>query len=236
MAIRGICTAAKLDKCAADKFVASKKTVEKVRQLVFADLFERQGPEIEIQQSVHAQQFSDQIRFEIAEARRIGEAYHVVSSSKLRNRVVRAVKRGPRNVDDVILLIQMKGIYPLVHRDQLANGTMPRDMNDYLRSLSWLGKFNKGARGGRPRQVPAEWLAVRLAWWFQQFIGRPCWESITEIVAAAFPSALFGPGKITKSKKNINYRRRRFAKELVRRYCRWAQAFRPTIGASEKGV
>lgn len=183
------------------------------------------GPDIVIPQSVHAQRLADMIHREIAEAKRIAIALGVVSSPKTRKRLVQIIKNGPRTIEDFLLRGEAKvGLYPLVFRDQLDDsGKLPRDMDDYLKSLAWRRKFS-----GRPKKDPVEWLAVRLVYWIQSFTGRPRWGDVAEIIDRIFPDfdipTQFAPHD---GKGTVTYRRRRWIKEKVKRYCLRAQQFRP---------
>ena len=228
MAIRDMCAAANL-RNRARRYISSGRSVEEVRKLISQWLTKRAGPEIENPPEIRMQWLEKMIDWEIAEAQRIQEAFAIISMPKTRKRLLQVIETGGASLDDKLLALEARGIYPLVCRDGIdANGEWPRDIDDYLKSRAWLRKFNKGSKGGPVRRVPQEWLAVRLAWWFEQFTGTPCWNLVAQIIRDRFPDDFSIPdSKIhTKSKYSTAYRQRRWAKELTKRYCRWSKQFR----------
>lgn len=227
-AIRDMCAAANLPN-RARRYISSGRSVKEVRKLLFQSLLKRQGPEIEIPSEIHMRRLNKMIDWEIAKAQRIQEAFAIISTPKTRKELLRIIETGGASLNDELLALEARGIYPLVCRDVIdANGKWPRDIDDYLKSRAWLRKFNKGSKGGPVRRVPPEWLAVRLAWWFEQFTGTPRWNLVAQIIRDSFPGVFSIPdSKIhTKSKYSTGYRQRRWAKELTKRYCRWSKQFR----------
>jgi hypothetical protein len=142
---------------------------------------------------------------------------------------VRQIRRLPvLNRDKCLIgIVSAHGIYSLVAGDQIdASGKLPTDIDDYLKSRSWLKKFAPSS-GGRPRQIPAEFCASQLASLFRRKTGRPCWSIIAEIVDKHFPKALHIPVLGRTSSKSIEERRHRWMKKIVRRYHRWMGSFKP---------
>jgi len=136
-----------------------------------------------------------------------------------KNRLLRILRGGPVTADDRLLLLEARRIYPLVFRDSRGQSRKPfADIDDYLRSCAWLKKF-RNPKGGRTREIPAEYLALRLAYSFEQLAGRPNWSTIAKIVLRAFPGALQPPNE-------EEYSLGAWAQKFAKRYASWNQQFR----------
>lgn len=211
----------------AKRYISSGKSVEEIRGLIFREILKNQGPDIQVSERIHRQRLEKMISWEVEEARQIAVASEVIANPKTRKRLLKIIDAGPADADELLLLLEAHGMYNLVCRDVKDNGERPCDMVDYLKSGAWRRWFNKAGRGGPSRKVAAGWLAMRLSWWFSQS-GKAQWGRIADIIQQNFPGLLSIPSstKATKSERSARYRDRRWAKELVRRYCKRSLSIR----------
>jgi len=155
----------------------------------------------------------------------------LLSSPAKRKRLIHIIEHGIATDEDRELWWDARATYPLVYRDQLdANGNQPRDIDDYIKSRAWIKRF-KPSKGGRPRELPAEYCAINLAQVFQWATGRPCWNIVAQIVAREFPSVSI-PTTNNASEETLEHRRAKWIKRTARRYCAWAQTFRRPLNTS----
>lgn len=210
----------------ARRYIRDGKSPDEVGELLLKERMRENGPDIDTHFDGMTLSRRLCVNSVILESLAVQDAYDVISNPKMRSLLLDIIDRGVTTDDDRDLWLRARGIYSLVCRDSIDDGgRYPKDIDDYLLSKAWVEKFKVGKRG-RPRQPLPEYCAIQLAYWFRSWGIRNCWGRVAEIIHNRF-STLSIPGRFTKSELSEKARRRRWAKDLAKRYARWAQQFRP---------
>lgn len=151
----------------------------------------------------------------VAEARRIQMGQEIISTPKLRRKLLRILaKHRTLSAEESLLKFEARGIYPIVCRDL----PFMNSIDDYLASKHWLRKFS-----GRPRNVAGGYCATYMAYYLHRFIGTVDWNWLARTISTHFGSfqlQMIRANKVTPARENRS-ESRRYIKNFIRRHCTW---------------